>query len=72
MLQAQQAQAQAQMMQNLAAQQAQAQAQAQAPPQRRDDDESGALKLPTFKSSTIANGAEAFGHLVGAGTDIAK
>ena len=66
---------QAQQAQLLAQQQAalaHAQAQAAAAPQRRDDEESGALKFPKISSSTIKNGAEAFGHLVSAGTSIAK
>ena len=68
-IQAQQAQAQAQQAQL----QAQMLANAAAPPQRRDDDdESGAIKFPKIKSSTIANGAHALGSLVSAGTSIAK
>lgn len=57
MLQAQQAQAQAQMMQNLATQ------------QRRDDDESGALKFHFNPSpNTILN----FGPFVGSESDNAE
>lgn len=37
--------------------------------QRREDDESGALKI---NFGTIAHGVETLGHLVGAGTDITK
>lgn len=38
----------------------------------RDDDESGALKIPNISSETIKNSAEAFKHLTTAGTNIAK